>query len=212
MRRSSSVLAAAVQHDLARARGRGVRRSARRHGISQIVWSPLAQGVLTGKYKPGEEHPEDSRATSDEMGWAMDRYMADEVLDAVQRLRADRRRGRARRWPQLALAWVLRREERRLGDHRRLAARAGDRERFGVGIELSKTRSGGDRRGPRGRRRHRADARRLRRGRRQAPLDPGRPGRLGCPARFQRGSSGTVVAGRGGRGSSRFRAGPARGR
>jgi aryl-alcohol dehydrogenase-like predicted oxidoreductase len=56
------------------------------HGISQIVWSPLAQGVLTGKYTPGEDHPEDSRAASDAMGWAMDRYLADEVLEAVQRL------------------------------------------------------------------------------------------------------------------------------
>ena len=44
------------------------------HGISQIVWSPLGQGVLTGKYKPGEPLPEDSRAASDSMNWAMDRY------------------------------------------------------------------------------------------------------------------------------------------
>src|SRR5215216_1108361 len=56
------------------------------HGISQIVWSPLAQGVLTGKYKPGEPPPEDSRAASEEMGGMMDRYRADEVLEGVQRL------------------------------------------------------------------------------------------------------------------------------
>ena len=56
------------------------------HGISQIVWSPLAQGVLTGKYTPGEPPPADSRAASDEMGWRSDRYMHDEVLEAVQRL------------------------------------------------------------------------------------------------------------------------------
>src|SRR2546430_13785798 len=56
------------------------------HGISQIVWSPIAQGVLTGKYKPGEQPPSDSRAASDAMGWAMDRYLSDEVLGAVQRL------------------------------------------------------------------------------------------------------------------------------
>ena len=65
------------------------------HGISQIVWSPLAQGVLTGKYKPGREPPADSRAASDEMSFAIERYMDDQVLEAVQRLRADRRRGRA---------------------------------------------------------------------------------------------------------------------
>ena len=58
----------------------------REDGIRHIVWSPLAQGVLTGKYEPGHEHPERSRATSDEMGWAMERYMSDEVLAAVQRL------------------------------------------------------------------------------------------------------------------------------
>ena len=46
------------------------------HGISQIVWSPLAQGVLTGKYKPGEPPPEDSRVASDAMNWAMSRYMS----------------------------------------------------------------------------------------------------------------------------------------
>ena len=101
-------------------------------GISQIVWSPLAQGVLTGKYKPGEEHPKDSRATSSEMGWAMDRYMSDEVLTAVQRLRPDRRRGRpddAADGARLGAAA----QGARLGDHRRLAARAGDRERLGLG-------------------------------------------------------------------------------
>ena len=77
------------------------------HGISQIVWSPLAQGVLTGKYEPGEDHPEDSRAASDAMGWAMDRYLADEVLEAVQKLKpvAD---GAGLTMVEMALAWVLR--------------------------------------------------------------------------------------------------------
>src|SRR5919197_6632907 len=56
------------------------------HGISQVVWSPLAQGVLTGKYQPGEPPPEDSRAASESMGFAMDRYMADSTLEAVQRV------------------------------------------------------------------------------------------------------------------------------
>src|SRR5215216_5670698 len=56
------------------------------HGISQIVWSPLAQGVLTGKYRPGEPPPPDSRAASDSMNWAMDRYRSDELFEGVQRL------------------------------------------------------------------------------------------------------------------------------
>jgi aryl-alcohol dehydrogenase-like predicted oxidoreductase len=77
------------------------------HGISQIVWSPLAQGVLTGKYPPGEARPADSRAVSEAMGWAMDRYLSDEVLEAVQRLVpiAD---GAGLTLPEMALAWVLR--------------------------------------------------------------------------------------------------------
>ena len=56
------------------------------NGISQIVWSPLAQGVLTGKYRPGETPPSDSRAASDAMNFAMDIVMNDETLEAVQRL------------------------------------------------------------------------------------------------------------------------------
>jgi aryl-alcohol dehydrogenase-like predicted oxidoreductase len=80
------------------------------NGISQIVWSPLAQGALTGKYKPGEAPPEGSRAASQDMGWSMDRYRDDDVLEAVQRLSpiAD---GLGVTMAQLALAWVLRREE-----------------------------------------------------------------------------------------------------
>ena len=77
------------------------------HGISQIVWSPLAQGVLAGKYRPGVEAPQDSRAASDSMGWAMDRYMKDEVLAAVQRL-VPVAEGAGLTMVQLALAWVLR--------------------------------------------------------------------------------------------------------
>jgi aryl-alcohol dehydrogenase-like predicted oxidoreductase len=77
------------------------------NGISQIVWSPLAQGALTGKYMPGESPPQGSRATSREMGWAMDRFRDDDVLEAVQRLRpiADRL---GITMAQLALAWVVR--------------------------------------------------------------------------------------------------------
>jgi aryl-alcohol dehydrogenase-like predicted oxidoreductase len=79
------------------------------HGISQIVWSPLAQGVLAGKYTPGEQPPSDSRAASDAMGWAMDRYMSDEVLEAVQRL-VPIAEGAGLTMVELALAWVLREE------------------------------------------------------------------------------------------------------
>ncbi len=80
------------------------------HGISQIVWSPLAQGVLTGKYTPGEAPPAESRAASDEVGFAIERYMDDEVLAAVQHLRpiADEA---GLTMVQLALAWILRRNE-----------------------------------------------------------------------------------------------------
>ena len=79
----------------------------RENGISQIVWSPLAQGVLTGKYRPGEPPPEDSRMASQGMGWAMDRFRSDDLLAGVQRLQpiAD---GLGITMPQLALAWVLR--------------------------------------------------------------------------------------------------------
>jgi aryl-alcohol dehydrogenase-like predicted oxidoreductase len=77
------------------------------NGISQIVWSPLAQGALTGKYKPGETPPAGTRAGSPDMGWAMDRFRDDDVLEAVQRLRpiAD---DLGITMAQLALAWVLR--------------------------------------------------------------------------------------------------------
>jgi aryl-alcohol dehydrogenase-like predicted oxidoreductase len=79
-------------------------------GIGNIVWSPLAQGVLTGKYKPGEAPPPDSRATSDEMSWAIERYMEEDVLTAVQRLEPVAK-GAGLTMTQLALAWVLRRSE-----------------------------------------------------------------------------------------------------
>jgi aryl-alcohol dehydrogenase-like predicted oxidoreductase len=77
------------------------------HGISQIVWSPLAQGVLTGKYRPGEQPPPDSRAASEEMSFAIDRYMADDVLTAVQRLEPVAQEA-GMSMAELALAWVLR--------------------------------------------------------------------------------------------------------
>ena len=77
------------------------------NGISQIVWSPLGQGVLTGKYDPDAPPPAGSRATSEEMGGWMDRLLARPVLEAVQRLRplaAEAGLSLA----QFSLAWVLR--------------------------------------------------------------------------------------------------------
>jgi aryl-alcohol dehydrogenase-like predicted oxidoreductase len=81
----------------------------REHGISQIVWSPLGQGILTGKYKPGEPPPGDSRAAHERMNYFMDRAGDQELLERVQRLRpvADEL---GLSMAQLALAWVLREE------------------------------------------------------------------------------------------------------
>jgi aryl-alcohol dehydrogenase-like predicted oxidoreductase len=77
------------------------------NGISQIVWSPLAQGALTGKYKPGEEPAAGTRAASQQMGWAMDSYRDDDVLERVQRL-VPIAEDLGVTMAQLALAWVLR--------------------------------------------------------------------------------------------------------
>jgi aryl-alcohol dehydrogenase-like predicted oxidoreductase len=78
--------------------------------ISQIVWSPLAQGVLTGKYRPGEEPPADSRAASSEMNIAMSRLMNEALLEAVERLRPVAEQA-GLSMTEMALAWVLRRSE-----------------------------------------------------------------------------------------------------
>jgi aryl-alcohol dehydrogenase-like predicted oxidoreductase len=80
-----------------------------REGISQIVWSPLGQGVLTGKYRPGEPPPPDSRAASESMGGFIDRLVEPRVLEAVQRLAPIAERA-SLTMAQLALAWVLRRQ------------------------------------------------------------------------------------------------------
>jgi aryl-alcohol dehydrogenase-like predicted oxidoreductase len=76
-------------------------------GISQIVWSPLGQGVLSGKYDPDRPPPKDSRAASEEMGGFMDRLMQPDVLRAVQRLKPIAEEA-GLTLPQFALAWVLR--------------------------------------------------------------------------------------------------------
>ena len=80
-----------------------------RNGISQICWSPLAQGVLTGKYLPGEQPPPDSRAASEEMSTFIDAFMTDSTLEAVQRLKPIAEQS-GLSMAQLALAWVLREE------------------------------------------------------------------------------------------------------
>jgi aryl-alcohol dehydrogenase-like predicted oxidoreductase len=79
------------------------------NGISQIVWSPLAQGALTGKYKPGQPPPGGSRATSERMGRMMDNWLEESVLERVQRLVPVAERLNIT-MAQLALAWVLREE------------------------------------------------------------------------------------------------------
>src|SRR5579875_1184673 len=76
-------------------------------GISQIVWSPIAQGVLTGKYQPGKDAPAGSRATDTKGGADMiSRWMTDEVLTKVQELKpiADEL---GLTMAALAVAWVL---------------------------------------------------------------------------------------------------------
>jgi aryl-alcohol dehydrogenase-like predicted oxidoreductase len=76
-------------------------------GVGQIVWSPIAQGVLTGKYQPGQPPPAGSRATDEKSGATfIARLMTDEVLTAVQRLKplADQA---GLTMAQLAVAWVL---------------------------------------------------------------------------------------------------------
>ena len=78
-----------------------------RSGVSQIVWSPLAQGVLSGKYLPGARMPAASRAASDTMGHSMRDLMRPPVLDAVQRLKPLAAEAGCS-LAQFALAWVLR--------------------------------------------------------------------------------------------------------
>jgi aryl-alcohol dehydrogenase-like predicted oxidoreductase len=75
-------------------------------GIGQIVWSPIGQGVLTGKYLPGEPPPDESRAAHESAGQPMRSRMSDDVLARVQRLNpiADQA---GLSLAQLAIAWVL---------------------------------------------------------------------------------------------------------
>ncbi len=77
------------------------------NGISQIVWSPLGQGVLTGKYDPDSPPPADTRAASDAMGGFIGGLMKPELLRAVQRLKPIAQEA-GLTLPQFALAWILR--------------------------------------------------------------------------------------------------------
>jgi aryl-alcohol dehydrogenase-like predicted oxidoreductase len=75
-------------------------------GVSQIVWSPMAQGVLTGKYKPGQPAPEGSRGSDERLGGMMGKYLSDEVLSRVQQLEP-LAQALNLTMAQFALAWVL---------------------------------------------------------------------------------------------------------
>jgi len=78
-----------------------------RHGVSQIVWSPLGQGVLSGKYAPGAALPVNSRASSDKMGNMMNDLLRPAVLEAVEKLKPLAVEAGCS-LSQFALAWVLR--------------------------------------------------------------------------------------------------------
>jgi len=79
----------------------------RDHGVSQIVWSPLAQGVLTGKYAPGAKPAADTRAASDAMSGMISGWMRPQVLEAVEKLKPLAAQAGCT-LGQFALAWVLR--------------------------------------------------------------------------------------------------------
>lgn len=78
-----------------------------REGIGQVVFSPLAQGVLTGKYKPGAEVPKGSRATDPNSNMFMESLLKDEQLKKVEKLGSIAKNYQIS-MAQLALAWILR--------------------------------------------------------------------------------------------------------
>jgi len=80
--------------------------ASREAGLGQIVWSPIAQGVLTGKYRPGEQPPPGSRATDEKGAAFIAKFMTNEVLERVQRLRPIAQEA-GLTMAQLAVAWVL---------------------------------------------------------------------------------------------------------
>lgn len=83
--------------------------TSQRNGIGQIVFSPLAQGVLTGKYKPNEAPPKDSRAANNETNFVINSYFDDRVLQAVASL-SDVAKANGFTMAQLALRWILRQD------------------------------------------------------------------------------------------------------
>ena len=116
-----------------------------REHISQIVWSPLGQGVLTGKYRPGQAPPEDSRAASESMNGFIGRLMRDDVLEAVERLRPVAEQAGPDDGPARARLGAAA-GQRGLGDHRRQPPRAGPRKRRRLGGDAERRRARGDRR------------------------------------------------------------------
>lgn len=80
--------------------------ASRDEGLSQIVWSPMAQGVLSGKYLPGRPPAEGTRAAHATGASMRGRYMSEEILTAVQRLKPIAEQA-GLSMPQLAIAWVL---------------------------------------------------------------------------------------------------------
>src|SRR6266536_2788209 len=78
-----------------------------REGIGQVVFSPLAQGILTGKYKPGQQPEQGTRASNESINMFMKRMLSDDVLSAVQKLK-DLAEQSGHTLAQMALAWVLR--------------------------------------------------------------------------------------------------------
>ena len=77
-----------------------------RYGIGNVVWSPIAMGILTGKYTDAKRPPADSRGAGSEAQW-MEDYMTQPILDAVQKLKPVAAQAGCT-LGQLALAWVLR--------------------------------------------------------------------------------------------------------
>ncbi len=77
------------------------------HGVSQIVWSPLAQGVLSGKYFPGAVAPPNTRASSEAMNGFIGNWLKPYILEAVQKLKPLAQQAGAS-LSQFALAWILR--------------------------------------------------------------------------------------------------------
>jgi voltage-dependent potassium channel beta subunit len=77
-----------------------------REGIGQIVWSPIAQGVLTGKYQPGAAPPAGSRATDEQGSGFISRLLTDEILTRVQQLKPVAEQA-GLSLAQLAVAWTL---------------------------------------------------------------------------------------------------------